>query len=316
MEGLIGIVIFYFVYKLFFGSKKCEICKKAFTKRMKQCTITYEKQKIVVCGRCGNKSEKFYTEYFTGLMLEDHKNDTKKEEKALQKSISQLHKENMERLVQMFELDDPGKEYPFYIVNLEQGTEKWKKWRNMAMGASDASVAVNESFFKDDLDLYAEKVLGEEVELNDAMKRGNRLEPIARDYYNQKTCLDFSPICLISKEYPFMFASLDGITCDYKEVLEIKCGKGAYDYFKRINGIPESNIAQLDHILIVTGLKSIHYLSYHEELEPISVFHKTDQQRRDLVILHQKDFYIRMLVKEEDAAWEDYCDYKIPPLKY
>jgi putative phage-type endonuclease len=316
MEGLIGFVILYFVYKIFFGSKKCDICKKVFTKRMKQCTITYEKQKVVVCGRCGNKSEKFYREYFNDLVLEDYKKESKKEDKNLQKTISKLHKENMDRLVHKFELDDPGKEYPFYILNLEQGSEKWKTWRNMAMGASDASVAVNENFFKDDLDLYAEKVLGDEVEQNEAMKRGNRLEPIARDYYNQKTCLDFSPICLVSKEYPFMFASLDGITYDYKEALEIKCGESAYRYLSNNNEIPEYNFAQLDHILIVTGLKSIHYLSYHDELEPLSVFYKTDQQRRDLVIRHQKDFYIRMLLKEEDAAWGEYSDFKISPLTY
>jgi predicted phage-related endonuclease len=113
-----------------------------------------------------------------------------------------------------------------------------------------------------------------------------------------------------------MFASLDGITCDYKEALEIKCGEGAYRIFKQNNEIPDVNVAQLDHILVVTGLKSIHYLSYHEELEPISAFYKYDKKRREMVIRHQRDFYIRMLLKQEDAAWEEYVNYKIPPLKY
>jgi len=71
--------------------------------------------------------------------------------------------------------------------------------------------------------------------------------------------LTFTPVCIQSKIYPWLRASLDGLSYDESRVVEIKCGEGVYrkTYYSR--RVPSYYYAQLQHILAITGLPSIDF---------------------------------------------------------
>ena len=94
------------------------------------------------------------------------------------------------------------------------------------------------------------------------MQRGKRLEPLARLAYVNHTGIDVEPVCVQSREHPWMRASLDGLSADGRHVVEIKC-PGEKDHRLAASGcVPEKYYAQLQHILAVTGLGEIYYWSF------------------------------------------------------
>ncbi|MGE4490082.1 MAG: lambda-exonuclease family protein, partial [Kiritimatiellales bacterium] len=114
-------------------------------------------------------------------------------------------------------------------INLKQGTKEWVDWRDTGIGGSDAPTVLGENPWKSASVLLEEK-LGkvEPFAGNEATRRGARLEPEARRLYEQFHGVEVEPICLQSTEYPWMLASLDGISADHQHVVEFKCGESVY----------------------------------------------------------------------------------------
>lgn len=178
------------------------------------------------------------------------------------------------------------------IIKLKQQTEEWLKWRHQGIGSSDASAIIGKSPWKSPLALLEEKAkeqyhVGYETK---SMSRGKILEPIARNLYTRKTYLTTSPVTMESEEHPFMKASLDGWNPAQKIPLEIKC-PGKIDHAKALAGeIPEKYIAQLQHILAVTGAPLLHYVSY-------------DGSQIALVEVKPDAEYQAKLLEEETRFW-------------
>jgi predicted phage-related endonuclease len=61
--------------------------------------------------------------------------------------------------------------------------------------------------------------------------------------------------------YPFISASFDGMTPDYKHAVEIKCGKGSHKLAQK-GEIPVYYQAQLQHQMYVANLDIIDYFSF------------------------------------------------------
>ncbi len=109
---------------------------------------------------------------------------------------------------------------------------------------------------KDRAKLRLEKELGLRVHLTRAMLRGLRLEPLARDAYEQEQGLRMAPVCVESLLYPWMRASLDGLSTDATRVVEIKCGEASYRFARR-GRVPPYYYPQLQHQLMVTSLPQL-----------------------------------------------------------
>jgi len=128
-------------------------------------------------------------------------------------------------------------------------------------GASDIPVLMGENPWKSIKKLLKEKDGYGGNYKNRAMQRGTMLEPEARREYSKKVGFDVNPVCLQHKEYFWARASLDGISSNRKNVVEIKCGESAYR--KSQKGIvPKYYYGQLQHILFITGLHLIDYWCY------------------------------------------------------
>lgn len=174
----------------------------------------------------------------------------------------------------------------FHVLDLEQGTEEWLNWRHSGIGASEASTVMGDNRFQSPSELLYQKKNKINTELNEKMKIGMSLEPEARDLYIEETDMLVEPLCLQSREYSWLIASMDGITDDYNHIVEIKCGKSAYWQAKR-GKVPSYYYGQLQHQLMITGLDSVDYWCYWPGYEGI------------LQTVNRDESYIRRLLKAE-----------------
>jgi putative phage-type endonuclease len=184
---------------------------------------------------------------------------------------------------------------PFIRLNFEQSSREWLDWRRGGIGASDAPVIMGLSPWQKEGDLFMLKT-GQMAErpANDAMERGKRLEPLARQAYAEQTGIAVEPMCVQSRQHDWMRASLDGLSADGQRVIEIKC-PGEKDHSLAASGrVPEKYYPQLQHILAVTGLAEIDYWSFR--------FGHT-------VLLHvqRDDDFIAALLEKEAAFWAMVC---------
>lgn len=170
-------------------------------------------------------------------------------------------------------------------INLTQGTTEWKKWRNGGFGASDIPALMGENPWRSVRALMeGKKGLRKEFQ-NEAMRSGHLLESEARQKYIDEAGREYFPICIQHTKFHWARASLDGISSDRKYVVEIKCGKSAYE--KAFNDeVPRYYYGQLQHILFITGLELIDYWCYLPGRKGI------------LIEVERDDAYIRDLVEK------------------
>ena len=92
----------------------------------------------------------------------------------------------------------------FKIIDLEQGSESWKKWRRFKVGASDMGAVMGDSPYQTPLSLWELNISGEGKEETAAMQFGKSIEPVARDWINKQYKVHYSPICAESTLYPHL----------------------------------------------------------------------------------------------------------------
>ena len=181
----------------------------------------------------------------------------------------------------------------FEIVDIEQGTMDWLKWRAGGIGASEAPTVMRENPWKTLGELQQEKLRPRfNRPVNAAMARGTALEPMARAYYCDRRKIDVEPACIQSLIYPWMRASLDGINFDKNMAVEIKCGESVYKKTSYTRTVPEYYYGQLQHILSVTGYKAIDFWCYLPEKRPV------------LIDVRRNESYIARLIEQEQEFWE------------
>ncbi len=188
----------------------------------------------------------------------------------------------------------PKESISFYNeVSLSQGTADWLEWRNDGIGASDAPTIMGENPWKKPSALMDEKLgLGKPFTGNAATRRGVALEPIARKQYEEDNSIEVEPLCLQSAKYPWLRASLDGISADHQHVVEIKCGESVYKKTASTRKVPQYYMGQLQHILAITGLPSIDFYCYLPDRNPVCLNVPRD------------DVYISKLIATEEEFWE------------
>jgi putative phage-type endonuclease len=100
------------------------------------------------------------------------------------------------------------------IVDIPQRTPEWHQWRNTGVSASEADIVLGFSPYKTRYRLYAEKkglILPDNFDRNPHVRRGIRLEPVARRAFEGRHNTMLLPVCAESDGYPFIRASFDGI---------------------------------------------------------------------------------------------------------
>ncbi len=153
-------------------------------------------------------------------------------------------------------------------VDLEQGTQKWKDWRNDHIGSADSAVILGVSPYKTRAELWKEKQGLSSGQIKTAsMQRGNDLEPMIRDQMSALCGCQFVTKVFVNEERPWQSASIDGYAKneDGQEIIiEIKCANRKDHEQAKNHIVPKKYYPQLMHILSVTGLNNIRYCSYFD----------------------------------------------------
>lgn len=142
-------------------------------------------------------------------------------------------------------------------VDLEQGSQEWLDFRRTKRMASETPAIMGASPWQKPKDIVKAK-RGENAKANYAMRRGQELEPVARDVYQGIVGI-LRPAVFVAGDYG---ASLDGIDLFNELIVEIKCpmkGK-ASDLWKQAENreIPHHYALQMQHQMMVTGIEIAH----------------------------------------------------------
>jgi len=180
---------------------------------------------------------------------------------------------------------------------MQQGTPEWLSLRTTKITSTDASIIMGVSHWKTKIQLYNDKI--EQILpsfINDRMKRGLDLEPIARELFCIQNGIQVYP-CIVMKDWAM--ASLDGRSECGRFIVEIKC-PGEKDHDLAIRGkVPEHYYPQVQHQLYVTNLPFAYYYSF-DGTDGVTL--KVDRDEE----------YIEKLVREEFKFYESIIN-KIPP---
>ena len=190
------------------------------------------------------------------------------------------------------------------IENIVQGSEQWHLYRSAHIMATDCGIILGSNPWRTPLELWEEKLtIRSPVELNNAMRRGTELEPEARNLACEIIGMQFEPCVYESEVYPWMAASLDGISKCGSYVLEIKC-PNVRTHEMALNGmhIPEYYLDQMRHQLAVTGCEKVYYFSYRPEHEIKHV----------CIEVHRSDHRIEIILEKEKEFWLQLCT-MMPP---
>ena len=182
---------------------------------------------------------------------------------------------------------------PYIKFNIEQNTPEWHEWRAKGLGASSAATILGENPWRTRAEFLEELLHPKPFEINEAMELGHDLEPIARKYYQRKRGLEVNPICLQSVNWPWLLASLDGMTEDGSNAVEIKSGVAAYEETAKEMKVPSYYRAQVQQQLAVTGLKQMDFWAFWPGRSSIGLTVK------------RNDAYIERIVNETKQFWDE-----------
>lgn len=151
------------------------------------------------------------------------------------------------------------------FIHLEQQSPAWHAWRSGGLGGSDVAAVMGLSPYCSREKLLREKLGLEVREENFAMRRGTRLEPVARIRVEKELRKAFVPWCVQHDDLDWIRVSLDGLYLPddaEAEVLEIKCPSWQSHELALDGFVPDYYRVQCQYQLLATGLDVCHYASF------------------------------------------------------
>lgn len=228
----------------------------------------------------------------------------------------------------------------YELMDLEQGSAEWLKFRLKHVTASNMPAVFGASAYKTALEYAKELLTQEESPLlrSYVFQKGHEVEAAAREWCMDNLGMGFMPKVVRSRELPYLAASLDGMDESKGVLFEAKYV--SQDRLDRVKGgvIDLDHSLQLQTQLLVTGFKKLVYFtvgtkgeSAYLEVEPDSDVQKriVDQsgafwkgiqegvlpeaterdtlivQDAQLVLLSQWDFQLGQLQRQYDLLKEE-----------
>lgn len=157
------------------------------------------------------------------------------------------------------------------ILNIEQGTEEWLKVRLGVATCSNFHKIITSTgkesatLTKYAFELAGGKIINEPDEgyKNEAMQRGNDLEPDAREFYEQNQLVSVKQIGMILTDCGNFGYSPDGLVGD-NGLIEIKCPEVPnHTKYLHDNCLPTDYIPQVQGGLWISGREWCDFISYH-----------------------------------------------------
>lgn len=176
------------------------------------------------------------------------------------------------------------------IIDIEQGCPAWHEMRRQHIGASDASAIMLMSPWMTPFMLWEEKLgISPPKQTTPSMQRGIDFEEAARAKFILETGISVRPAVVVSETFPFMMASLDGLSEQRTCILEIKVPNKEDHEIAKMGQVPAKYFPQVQHQLIVTNVMIAYYASYDphiDDLQIVAVHNDVDFQ----AVLKNKEF--------------------------
>lgn len=205
----------------------------------------------------------------------------------------------------------------FQVVDHDQGSIPWLRWRHDGIGGSDAPALMGENPWRSPAALFAEKVAPPrygparprrpapviaDLFGTPPPPRDTGLEAQARRLYIAAHGSAVAPCCLVSTVRPWQRASLDGLDLTAGRALEIKCGPATYAEVARSGRVPGHYVGQLQQTLAVTGYASIDFWVWCPGRPPLLI----TEWRDDIYIERLNDrganFWARVLAARQAST--------------
>lgn len=185
----------------------------------------------------------------------------------------------------------------FKFVKHKPNTPEWLEWRRGAIGASDSPIILGKSPYKNQYELYLEKVqLTIPSPASEAMRKGHEMEASIRAWAEKEIGIEFMPVCIESNKASFMVASLDGINFEGDVFLECKFNNKNNHQMARAGKIVDHHYIQVQHQFGVLGHipnRKGYYVSYNDgdfaivEIQP-------EKSLWDDIVKEGSEFYERV----------------------
>lgn len=140
------------------------------------------------------------------------------------------------------------------LVNLDQNSIDWHLWRKGKIGSSTIASIMGVGYTTP-YEAFLECLGFSEREVTPAMLYGKKQEEVARLAFEEWYGWIFNPSCAEHPENPKFIASLDGLSFDNTEILEIKTTTEENFQLAKKGVIPAIFSIQIQWQLFVTNLK-------------------------------------------------------------
>jgi putative phage-type endonuclease len=186
------------------------------------------------------------------------------------------------------------------VINLEQGSQEWLQSRLGKPTASNFGKLITptgkpstsaEGYINE---LIAQRITGElpEFYTNEAMARGNELEPAAKAMYEFMHGVEVVEVGLCLHDEFECGASPDGLVGDDGGI-EIKCPlPHTHVSYLRAGDVPGKYVPQIQGCLWITGREWWDFMSYHPAMEDL------------IVRVYRDEAYIKKLADAVTSAVE------------
>ena len=184
--------------------------------------------------------------------------------------------------------------------DLVQGSAAWLAWRQQGCGASEVAAIMGLSPYQTKLGVFLDKSgRAKAFEGNLATMRGNELEAKARSLYELENMDTMNPAVAVHPLWPFIRASLDGISADGKTILEIKVpSQETHDKAKQ-GIVPEHYQIQIQTQLLVTGADTCHFFTYSPKDDSSAlVVVKPDMEMQIRIVTEVTEFWLENVKKD------------------
>lgn len=197
------------------------------------------------------------------------------------------------------------------VVNLQQGTLEWREWRRGGIGGSDVAAILGLSPFENATraDLLREKLTGAQRETNFSMRRGTRLEPIARRMFEELTGINWEPICGEDEHAVWPKVSLDGINADWSEIVEIKCANWQTHEMWLHGFVPDYYLVQMQWQMMIVGCARCHAVCFNNAKQFPPSQHlaytvvEADAERQAVLLEAAEEFWNEVLSHKQEPSY-------------
>lgn len=203
------------------------------------------------------------------------------------------------------------------IINLQQRTPEWHKWRTAGVSASEAIVVLEQCLLKTIYRLYTEKkgiTLPDNLDANPFVQRGIRLEATARKSFENRYDTLLLPLCAESEKFPFLRASFDGISdegipVELKVPMEVNFRNAQQDGIE--SKIYKRYYYQVQHQILVAGSDKGYLSLYLNDKEQLDFLIERDNDLIDNLVFEARKF-VDCLNKNKPPATDPKRDIYIP----